>query len=130
MNILKRKSWSARWEWCFHLWFLKIYVKYDSYLKKPDDLLLADMLSKPVIKWLKRAVHFLITRAVLASSSYFEKKSKLICIFLNNFLEKSYLTSAECNSIVHSTFFVQNYLLFFNKTHTFLFDLLIKKNID
>ena len=75
MNIFKRKFWSARWQRCSNLWFIQIYVKYNSYLKKPDDLLQADMLSKPVMKWLKSLVHFLITRAVLASSSYFVKKS-------------------------------------------------------
>ena len=82
MNILKRKFWSARWQWCFNLWFLQTYVKNNSYLKKPDDLLQADMLSKPVMKWLKSLVHFLITRAVLASSSYFDKKIQINIYFL------------------------------------------------
>ena len=107
MNILKRKFWSARWQWCFHLWFLQIYVKNNSYLKKPDDLLQADMLSKPVMKWLKSLVHFLITRAVLASSSYFVKKSPNYFLFFKSIFTKLIFTwlllNATASSILPSS---------------------------
>ena len=105
MNILKRKFWSARWQWCFNLWFLQTYVKNDSYLKKPDDLLLADMLSKPVIKWLKSAVRFLITLAVFASSSYFGKKIKVNFCFELDFGKKItwLLLNATASSILPSS---------------------------
>ena len=81
------------------------YKKNHSYLKKPDDLLLADMLSKPVMKWLKSAVHFLITRAVLASSSYFVKKSPnyfFISINFQNFFTWL-LLNATASSILPSS---------------------------